>query len=91
MVLNSFAVRLETVRGNLAIMFRRSVEAIASPLWVVGKYPPNSWGSMEILMFSTSLGVRLDTIRVGKRVQSRSATGNGMSVKLCSKEDFPAD
>ena len=47
--------------------------------------------SREILMTSLSLGVRRDTILVGNRVQSRLATGKGMSVKLCNSEDFPAD
>lgn len=42
-------------------------------------------------MTSSSLGVRRDTILVGNRVQSRLATGKGMSVKLCNSEDFPTD
>ena len=42
-------------------------------------------------MTSSLSGVRRDTILVGNLVQSRLATGNGMSVKLCSSEDFPAD
>lgn len=46
---------------------------------------------MEILIDSGWNGLLRETIRVGKRVQSRSATGNGMSVRLCSSEDFPAD
>ena len=47
--------------------------------------------SMEILIDSGWNGLLRETIRVGKRVQSRSATGNGMSVRLCRSEDFPAD
>lgn len=46
---------------------------------------------MDILVVSSLLDVRREIIRVGKRVQRLSATGNGMSVKLCNKDDFPAD
>lgn len=48
-------------------------------------------GSIDILIFSDSKGVLLETMRVGNRVQTPSATGNGISVRLCSSEDFPAD
>lgn len=48
-------------------------------------------GSIEILIDSGSKGVLLETIRVGNRVHSLSATGKGMSVRLCSSDDFPAD
>jgi hypothetical protein len=32
-----------------------------------------------------------ETIRVAKRVHNLPSTGNGMSVRLCKREDFPAD
>lgn len=85
---------LGTVRANSAYCVNRFgplAEGKAPWFWVTGKNPPIILASIEILMHSTSLGVRRDTIRIGKRVHSRSATGNGISVKLCSKEDFPAD
>lgn len=51
-----------------------------------------SGGSMLIRNESLLPGpVRLETMRVGQRVQQPLLTGNGMPVKLCKSEDLPDD
>lgn len=51
-----------------------------------------SGATMEMLNLLAVLGgVRLDTMRVAKRVQHPVPTGNGMSVRLCKRDDLPVD
>jgi hypothetical protein len=53
---------------------------------------PEPLVSIDILTVSIDPGeLRREMIRVAKRVHRPSPTGNGMSVKLRSRDDFPAD
>ena len=44
---------------------------------------------MILILFGFTATVRFDTILVAKRVQQPEPTGDGMSVRLCSNDDFP--
>ena len=48
-------------------------------------------GWMDIVAISWVPWVLLEMMRVGYLVQRPPATGNGISVKLCSSDDLPAD
>jgi len=74
----------EKVRRKVSYLVRRSATLLS------GKWLKN-FGSIDTRVVSSSPEVLRETIRVGNRVHSRPATGNGMFVKLCRSEDFPTD